>query len=88
MIIAVFANPGHRLAKGKNEVWPDYAGNNSEKATVSVDLTQHPVAISPLIYGQFIEFLGRCIDGGIYEEGSPLSGTNGFRKDVLQAVME
>ena len=88
MIIAVFANPGHRLAKGKKEVWPDYAGNNSEKATVSVDLTQHPVAISPLIYGQFIEFLGRCIDGGIYEEGSPLSGTNGFRKDVLQAVME
>lgn len=88
MIIAVFANPGQRLAEGKKEVWPDYAGNNSEKATVSVDLTQYPVAISPLIYGQFIEFLGRCIDGGIYEEGSPLSGTNGFRKDVLQAVME
>jgi alpha-L-arabinofuranosidase len=40
--------------------------------------------ISPLVYGQFIEHLGRCINGGLFEEGSPLSDGNGFRKDVLE----
>ncbi len=39
-----------------------------------------------MIYGNFIEHLGRCIDGGIFEEKSPLSDANGFRKDVLEAV--
>jgi len=88
MLISGFPDPGHLLAEVKKEFLPDYAGKSPEKATVSVDLGQRSVAISPLIYGQFIEFLGRCIDGGIYEEGSPLSGMNGFRKDVLQSVKE
>jgi len=38
------------------------------------------------IYGHFIEHLGRCIYGGIYEENSNLSDENGFRKDVLNAI--
>ncbi|HBF11012.1 alpha-N-arabinofuranosidase [Thermotoga neapolitana] len=42
--------------------------------------------ISRHIYGHFTEHLGRCIYGGIYEEGSPLSDERGFRKDVLEAV--
>jgi len=44
--------------------------------------------IDPKIYGNFIEHLGRCIDGGIFEEKSPLSDSNGFRKDVLAAVKQ
>jgi len=42
--------------------------------------------VSRYIYGHFTEHLGRCIYGGIYEEGSPLSDERGFRKDVLEAV--
>ena len=42
--------------------------------------------IDPNIYGHFIEHLGRCVYGGIYEENSPLSDERGFRKDVLEAV--
>lgn len=42
--------------------------------------------IDPLIYGHFIEHLGRCIYGGISDEGSPLADERGFRKDVLEAV--
>jgi len=42
--------------------------------------------ISDMVYGHFIEHLGRCIYGGIYERGSPLSDQRGFRKDVLEAV--
>jgi len=60
----------------------------NERATINIDLTQKCSKISPLIYGQFIEYLGRCIDGGIYEEGSSLSDSSGFRKDVLKKVQE
>src|SRR5262245_63576608 len=42
--------------------------------------------IDPKIYGNFIEHLGRCIDGGVFEEGLPVSDTNGFCRDVLEAV--
>lgn len=44
--------------------------------------------ISPNIYGQFIEHLGRAIYGGIFDEGSPLSDAQGFRKDVLEKVKQ
>ena len=39
-----------------------------------------------MIYGNFIEHLGRCITGGIFEENNPLSDSNGFRKDVLSGA--
>jgi alpha-N-arabinofuranosidase len=42
--------------------------------------------IDPKIYGNFIEHLGRCIEGGVFDEGSPLSDAGGFRRDVLDAA--
>ncbi len=38
------------------------------KASVSIDATNVGEPISPLIYGQFIEHLGRCIYGGVWAE--------------------
>ncbi|CAG1773172.1 partial alpha-N-arabinofuranosidase, partial [uncultured bacterium] len=38
------------------------------------------------MFGGFIEHLGRCIYGGIYEPDSPLADENGLRTDVLQAL--
>ena len=38
------------------------------------------------IYGNFVEHLGRCIYGGLYEPGSPLSDEKGYRRDVLEAT--
>ena len=35
------------------------------------------------IFGGFVEHLGRCIYGGLYDEGSPLADPRGFRTDVL-----
>jgi alpha-N-arabinofuranosidase len=35
------------------------------------------------LFGGFVEHLGRCVYGGMYEEGSPLSDERGFRQDVL-----
>src|SRR5450759_1028774 len=56
------------------------------RARVKIDTERVIGDIDPMLYGNFIEHLGRCIDGGIFEEKSPLSDSNGFRKDVLEAV--
>jgi alpha-N-arabinofuranosidase len=40
------------------------------------------------VFGGFIEHLGRCIYGGIYDEGAPLADTRGFRKDVLALLRD
>jgi alpha-L-arabinofuranosidase len=40
------------------------------------------------VFGGFVEHLGRCIYGGLYEEGSALSDSRGFRKDVLGLLRE
>ena len=55
-------------------------------ARIKIDTERVIGDIDPKIYGNFIEHLGRCIDGGIFEEKSPLSDSNGFRKDVMDAV--
>ena len=53
---------------------------------ISIDLDRRIGTVDPRIFGQFIEHLGRCIYGGIYDEGSPLSDARGFRLDVLEAA--
>ena len=40
------------------------------------------------LFGAFIEHLGRCVYGGIYEPGHPKADKKGFRKDVLEMVRE
>ena len=40
------------------------------------------------VFGGFVEHLGRCIYGGIYDEGSPVADANGFRKDVLALLRD
>src|SRR6202451_3092182 len=58
----------------------------SASARIKIDFDRQIGKIDRNIYGNFIEHLGRCIYGGIYEEGSPLSDSDGFRKDVLEAA--
>ncbi|MDQ1303347.1 MAG: alpha-L-arabinofuranosidase, partial [Pseudomonadota bacterium] len=35
------------------------------------------------VFGAFVEHLGRCIYGGIYEPGHETADEHGFRQDVL-----
>jgi alpha-L-arabinofuranosidase len=56
------------------------------KARMKIDTERVISEIDPKIYGNFLEHLGRCIDGGVFEEKSPLSDSNGYRKDVLDAA--
>ena len=53
---------------------------------IGIDLRRRIGTVDRRIFSQFIEHLGRCIYGGIYEEGSPLSDAHGFRRDVLEAA--
>jgi alpha-N-arabinofuranosidase len=55
-------------------------------ARIKIDLDRTIGAIDRRIFGGFIEHLGRCIYGGIFDEGSPLANEHGFRTDVLQAA--
>jgi len=58
----------------------------NDRYKIKIDAERIIGKVDPNIYGHFIEHLGRCIYGGIYEEGSSLSDERGFRKDVLEAV--
>ena len=46
--------------------------------------TGRPVGtIDRKLFGGFVEHLGHCVYGGLYDEVSPLADERGFRKDVL-----
>jgi len=48
-------------------------------------LTGRPIGpVDRRIFGSVTEHLGRCVDGGVFEAGSP----GGFRADVLAAVRD
>ena len=40
------------------------------------------------LFGAFVEHLGRCIYGGLFEPGHPQADHRGFRRDVLALVRE
>jgi alpha-L-arabinofuranosidase len=60
----------------------------SDTAHIKLDTSRTIGQIDRKLYGNFLEHLGRCIQGGVFDEGSPLSDSEGFRKDVMKAVKE
>jgi alpha-N-arabinofuranosidase len=65
---------------------PARLGAQQAQARIKLDPDRVIGEVHPHIFGNFAEHLGRCIYGGIFEEGSPLSDADGFRKDVLEAA--
>ena len=57
-----------------------------DNAQVFVDPGRRMGRLDRGVFGGFIEHLGRCINGGIFDEGSPLSDSRGFRRDVLDLL--
>lgn len=55
-------------------------------AVIKIDLDRVLGPVDRRILGGFTEHLGRCIYGGVFDEGSPLSDARGFRTDVVEAV--
>lgn len=62
------------------------ATSPAQNARIKIDLDRKIGEVDKKIYGNFVEHLGRCVYGGIYDPGNPLSDENGFRLDVLEAV--
>lgn len=61
---------------------------SGQNARIKFDTDRIIGEVDKNLYGNFVEHLGRCVYGGIYEPGSVLSDANGFRKDVMEAVKE
>jgi alpha-N-arabinofuranosidase len=55
---------------------------------IDVRLDRPVGTVDRRIFGSFTEHLGRCIYGGLLDEGSGLSDGAGFRKDVLAATRD
>lgn len=61
---------------------------SSLKASIVIDRDFEIGEIDPRLYGSFVEHLGRCVYGGIYQPEHPKADEEGFRSDVLDMVRE
>jgi len=61
---------------------------SAKSAQVYVDTRRTISPIDENLFGSFLEHLGRAIYGGIYDPGSKLADSNGFRKDVLNEIRQ
>jgi len=62
--------------------------SKSMQARIKIDIERTIGQVNKNIYGNFVEHLGRCVYGGIYDPDSQHADENGFRKDVIEAVKE
>ena len=67
---------------------PLAARAQGQRARIKIDTDRVISDIDPKIYGNFVEHLGRCVDGGVFEEKSKLSDPDGFRKDVFKGAKD
>ncbi len=58
------------------------------RATVTLDGAYRIAPVSPMLFGTFVEHMGRCVYGGIYEPDHPTSDEHGFRQDVAELTRE
>jgi len=62
--------------------------SQAQNARIKIDIERTIGEVDPHIYGNFVEHLGRCVYGGIFDTASPLSDQHGFRKDVMEAIKQ
>jgi alpha-N-arabinofuranosidase len=58
------------------------------KARIVVDRDFVVSALDRRVFGTFVEHMGRCVYGGIYEPCHPSADAHGFRGDVLELTKE
>ncbi|MFF5083448.1 alpha-N-arabinofuranosidase [Actinoplanes sp. NPDC000266] len=57
-------------------------------AKLHLDPDRVVAPVSRRTFGSFVEHMGRCVYGGIYEPSHPSADADGFRADVLALVRE
>ncbi len=70
----------------RNYFWKVLPERGLFLAKIKIDLERGIGRVDHRIFSEFIEHLGRCIYGGVFEEGSSLSDEHGYREDVLEAA--
>jgi len=89
--IAGLACSAKSLLSGKTGLVKNAFAQNASStalARVYVDTRRTITPIDKNLFGSFLEHLGRAIYEGIYDPGSKLSDSNGFRKDVLNEIRQ
>lgn len=61
---------------------------DAQNARIKIDIDRKIGEVDKHLYGNFVEHLGRCVYGGIYDEGSSLADDKGIRLDVLDAAKD
>jgi len=59
-----------------------------QKSRILVDRDFVLSKLDRRVFGTFVEHMGRCVYGGIYEPGHPTADEHGFRRDVLELARE
>src|SRR5262245_62685691 len=62
------------------------AATSDQTVRIFIDGRRSISSLDRNLFGSFLEQLGRAIYDGIYDPGSKLSDSNGFRKDVMQEI--
>ena len=64
------------------------SASTSDSTRIYIDSRRTISLLDPNVFGSFLEHLGRAIYEGIYDPGSTLSDSNGFRKDVIDDIRQ
>jgi alpha-N-arabinofuranosidase len=86
--LAKLGGTGAMLATGS---WLDAIGYAQAVRGAARALIQQPRVRADLdrrVLGAFLEHLGRAVYTGVYQPGSPLADSSGFRSDVVREVKE
>ncbi len=88
LLFRLFVEPFGLFKVNKKKLVDEPAGPAPSPAQITIDAEIITSEIDPYIYGSFIEVLGKCIYGGIWDpenKSVPLVH-DGLRKDVLDEV--
>ncbi|HVO21148.1 MAG TPA: alpha-N-arabinofuranosidase [Anaeromyxobacter sp.] len=58
------------------------------RARIRLEKEYRIAEADPRLFGAFVEHLGRCVYGGVYEPGHPHADPQGLRRDVVALVKE
>lgn len=58
------------------------------RALLTIDPDRVIGPVKPSLFGSFVEHMGRCVYGGVFDPTDPASNTDGFRTDVIDLTRE
>ena len=64
------------------------SSSRGAEARIKIDIDRTIGEIDKNLYGNFVEHLGRCVYGGLYDPDSDQADEKGLRKDVLAAARD